>query len=68
MLAAVRGNTSLALRPVHPALSRSVHAVSTKQLLRVPAVARTVAALRAAAISWPRSTILTARPATATTA
>lgn len=68
MLAAVRGNTSLALRPVHPALTRSVHAVSTKQLLRVPAVARTVAALRAAAMSWPRSNSLTARPAAATTA
>jgi len=68
MLAAVRDNPSLVLRPLHPTLTRTVHAVSTRQLLRVPAVARTVAALRAAAMSWPTANVLATQPASATTA
>ena len=56
MLAVVR-SPALALPPLHPNLARAVHAVTTRQLLRVPAVARTIAALRATATAWPASNV-----------
>ncbi len=49
MLAAARAEAGLVVRRLHPRSVRVVTAVTTTGLSRVPAVARTMAALREAA-------------------